>query len=127
MNEERNAEVPRARDDKGGMLMTGAILIFIGTLFLLDRIEIADFGDVMRRYWPLILVFIGLPKLFRRETVWSGLWLITIGVWLQMARLHLFDLTYRNSWPILLIALGAGLIARAFFDLMVPAEKRRES
>lgn len=128
MNDERNVEITGPTGDgRGGLLMTGAMIILIGTIFLLDRIEVVDFGDVVRHYWALIFVLIGLPQLFKRKTVWSGLWLITIGAWLQMVHLGLFDMTYRNSWPILLIVLGAGLIARTFFDWMVPAEKPRES
>lgn len=105
-----------------GKLVGGVILIALGVVFLLDRIGVAEFSDVFRRYWPMVLVLIGLPKIFRRETFWSGIWLITLGVWLQMVRLHLFGLTFRTSWPLLLIALGAGIIIRTFIESAVPEE-----
>jgi len=108
-----------------GSLVAGFILIALGTVFLLDRLNIAEFGDVFRRYWPMILVLIGLPKLFRRERLWSGLWLITLGVWLQMARLQLFGLTFRTSWPLLLIALGGGITLRALMEAAAPKEEER--
>ena len=97
-------------------LATGIIVTAFGVLFLLDRMNIADFGDIMRRYWPCILILIGIPQLFRREKVWSGLWLITLGVWMQIAHLRLFGMTWRTSWPLLLIVAGAGMIARSLIE-----------
>jgi hypothetical protein len=105
-----------------GSLITGIILIALGTLVFLDRMGVADLHEVFRNLWPMFLVILGLPKLFRRETIWSGLWLITLGVWLQISGLRLFGLTYSNSWPLLLIALGAGMSVRALTD---PAARSR--
>lgn len=110
-----------------GKLVGGVILIALGVVFLLDRIGVAEFGDVFRRYWPMVLVLIGLPRIFKRETLWSGLWMITLGAWLQMVRLHLFGLTFRTSWPLLLIALGAGIIIRTFIESAIPEEGENEN
>ena len=105
-------------DDKvnGGSLVTGTILMVLGTLFLLERFDWVDFGDVIRTWWPMTLIVIGVPKLFQYTTLWSGLWLIAVGLWLQAIQLDLFGATYRNSWPLLLIVLGGGMIARALLD-----------
>ena len=105
----------RKRVDTGA-LTGGAIMIAVGVLFLLSNLDVADFGEVMRRHWPLIIVVVGLTKLFSWETVWSGLWLIVVGCWLQIAHLRLFDLSYGSSWPLLLIALGGGLVLRALVE-----------
>ena len=104
----------------------GLVVLSIGVLMLVSRMTDLDFGDSMRRYWPMILVLVGLPKLFRRDTVWSGMWLITIGTWLQLANLRIFGLSYRNSWPLLLIAAGAGTILHALVDVIAPKEERHE-
>ena len=106
-------------------LATGIIVTAVGVLFLLDRMNVADFGDIMRTYWPCVLIVIGIPQLFRREKVWSGLWLITLGVWMQIAHLRLFGMTWRTSWPLLLIAAGAGMIARSLIE-GVSSRKRDE-
>ncbi len=113
----------------GGALVGGLVLIAVGLLFLLDRFDFAEFGDLFRWYWPMIIVFIGLAKLFRRGAFWSGLWLMTIGAWLQVAHLRLFGLTYRTSWPLLLIALGGGIIARTVIESLRPRheEDRHEA
>lgn len=109
-----------------GTLFTGFVLVAVGTLFLLDRLRIADFGDVIRAWWPMIIVLVGLPKLFRRATMWSGLWLVAIGAWLQVTHLHLFGMTFSTSWPLLLIALGAGMTLRAVIDASPAKEEPRE-
>src|SRR5258706_4854130 len=50
-------------------LYWGFILIVIGILLLLDNLGVADFGDMIHDYWPLILVFWGLGILLRRRSV----------------------------------------------------------
>lgn len=102
-----------ARKIDAAAIATGLILIVVGGFLL-----VADFHDLIRTWWPMILVLIGVPKLFRRDTLWSGLWLIAIGAWFQAVRLHLFDLTFHNSWPLLLIVFGAGIALRAVFDVV---------
>ena len=104
-------------------LVGGLILITVGVLFLLDRFDVTDVGHLLRWYWPLIIVCVGLPKLFRRHTFWSGLWLVTAGAWMQIAQLRLFGLTFRTSWPLLLIALGAGIIAKSLFEAISLPDK----
>jgi hypothetical protein len=106
-----------------GRLFAGVMMIGLGVLFLLDRFDVADFSDVIRHYWPMFIIAIGLSKVMRRGTVWPGLWLITLGTWLQLVTLRLFGLTYGNSWPVLLVALGGGMIVRTLFE---SARSRRE-
>ena len=111
-----------------GSLLNGLLLMGIGTLFLFDRLRIADFGDLFRMYWPMIILLFGVSHLFRRDGLWTGLWMIALGAWFQVAHLHLFGLTWRNSWPLLLIVMGGGIILRAMTDATAPApkEERRE-
>ncbi len=45
----------------------GLILITLGVLFLLDTLNIADFGDLISTYWPLILIFVGFSILARNR------------------------------------------------------------
>ena len=93
-------------------LFTGLVLVAVGVAFL-----IGDFGSIIRHWWPMILVLLGIPKLFRARTVWHGVWIIAVGVWLQMVQLHLYGLTYGNSWPVFLIFIGAIIALRALFDV----------
>jgi hypothetical protein len=100
-----------------GELGWGLILIAVGVMFLLDRLDIADFHYVIHHYWPMFLVALGVSKLFSARTVWNGLWLIAVGLWLQISALHLFGMSYGDSWPLLLIAAGACVILRALFGV----------
>lgn len=109
-----------------GALGAGFVLITIGTLMLVDRYSVLEFGDLVRRFWPLALILIGIPKLARRATLWNGLWLIFIGTWLQLIQFRFLGMTYRNSWPLLLIVIGAGMIVRTMVDVALPEEERHE-
>lgn len=101
-----------SRRSKAGALFGGIALIAVGTLFLLDETGIADFGDVIRNYWPLFVVGVGVMRLIEGQ-IWDGLWLVAVGGWMQLVTLHLFGLTWGSSWPLLLIILGAGMVIRA--------------
>jgi len=96
----------------GDQIFWGFFLVAAGTFLLLGRLGIADFSWTLRRYWPLIVVIIGISKLFRRRSVWGGLWMITLGAWLEAVTLHFHGFTYESSWPLLLVVLGAGIIVR---------------
>ena len=106
----------RQRPVNTGALFWGFTLIGFGILLMLDRFGIADVHFFFRRLWPLFIIVAGLSRLFRRRSVWGGVWLICVGAWLQIATLHVFGMTFNSSWPLLLIALGAGVILRALLD-----------
>jgi predicted membrane protein len=42
----------------------GIFLIVLGLLFLLHNFDYIDFGEIVRRYWPLLLIYFGLQALF---------------------------------------------------------------
>ena len=102
----------------GDQIFWGLFLVAAGTFLLLGRLGIADFSWTLRRYWPLIVVIIGISKLFRRRSVWGGLWMITLGAWLEAVTLHFHGFTYESSWPLLLVVLGAGIIVRTIVGPM---------
>lgn len=107
----------------GNQIFWGLFLVAAGTFLLLGRLGIADFSWTLRRYWPLIIVIIGISKLFHRRSVWGGLWMIALGAWLQAVTLHFHGFTYESSWPFLLVILGAGIIVRT---IVGPARRRDE-
>lgn len=109
MNEEK-------RTLDAGALVAGLLLIAIGTIFLLDRMGYADF-HALRDFWPLALVLFGVARFtHRRRGRWSGIWLIIIGLWLQVTTLHWWGLTFDSSWPLLVIAFGAVMVGRAVLN-----------
>jgi len=100
----------------GDAIVWGLLLIVGGTVLLLQRLGIADLSWSMRNFWPLFIITIGMSKLFHRRSVWAGLWMIAVGAWLQAVTLHIAGFTYRSSWPLLLVILGAGMIGRTIIE-----------
>ncbi len=49
-------------------LWWGITLIAVGVLFLLDNMDIVDFGYLLSTYWPLIFIIWGAGLLFGKET-----------------------------------------------------------
>lgn len=94
----------------------GLLLILVGGAVLLDRLGYMD-AESLWRYWPLLLVVVGInqtigypsPKEFG-----GGLWLVFIGLWLFAVFEHLFGLTFRNSWPLFILAWGVKLVLDPF-------------
>ncbi|HEX3067746.1 MAG TPA: DUF5668 domain-containing protein [Thermoanaerobaculia bacterium] len=97
-------------------LFWGLLLIGGGTLLLLQRFHVADFSWNLGSWWPLFIVLVGMSKLAHRRSIWSGLWVIALGAWLQAVNLHWYGLTYNSSWPLLLVILGAGMIGRTIIE-----------
>lgn len=47
----------------------GIFFIVVGLLFLLNNLELLDIslGEIIRVYWPLIIIWLGVDKLLRRN------------------------------------------------------------
>lgn len=109
------SEVHMAEQSKsrlGGQLFLGMLLIGIGLLFLADNFYYLDIGPIWR-YWPFILVLIGVQHLFTsrdRDGIGSGVWFIFIGLWLFVSLNHVWGLGFGDSWPFLIIAWGVSTI-----------------
>ncbi len=50
------------RDVTGGLFLVG-----LGIVLLLDQLGVADFGELVGTWWPLVLVFAGLGLIFRSK------------------------------------------------------------
>ncbi|MDK6076820.1 LiaF transmembrane domain-containing protein [Massilia varians] len=90
----------------------GLVLIAVGTVVLLDRMYYIDAGAYWR-YWPLLLVVVGVTQTIGYPSpreFGSGLWMVFIGLWLFACFNHVFGLTFRNSWPLFILAWGVKLV-----------------
>jgi Domain of unknown function (DUF5668) len=99
-------------------LMWGLLLVGLGAAFLLDRLDMFDI-DELWHYWPLVLVVFGINKMIGYPSARdfsSGLVSFFIGVWLFATLEGVFGLTFRNSWPFLIIAWGVKLILDPFIE-----------
>ncbi|MFZ2054055.1 MAG: DUF5668 domain-containing protein [Candidatus Aminicenantales bacterium] len=100
-----------------GRIFWGLILILLGVLFLFDRMGRLDFGDLISRWWPLILIAAGLWHLIANQfrDIIGGLFLIVIGAMFQLAKLEILGRSaWHYIWPALIIILGLWVLAGAF-------------
>lgn len=94
-------------------LIAGGLLLLVGALFVLQNLGLVRAGQ-LGDYWPLFLVWVGLCRMLgpaRARHFVSGLVLFCLGVFFQLDRLEVIWVPMRQFWPLLLIALGFGLIA----------------
>jgi len=102
----------------GGRIFWGLVLILIGGLFLLDRLGMHDFGYYISRYWPVIIILVGLSTLissgFRRPL--TGFILIGVGVVFQLRELNIlaYDI-WHYVWPAIIILVGISMLFRPRF------------
>jgi hypothetical protein len=88
-----------------GRWIVGGALITVGVLILMMNIGMVDRFPVWK-FWPVILMIVGLNKFTQPYNRAEGFWLFSLGAWLQVSLLRLWDLGFRDTWPALLIALG---------------------
>ncbi|MEW5899922.1 MAG: DUF5668 domain-containing protein [Acidobacteriota bacterium] len=101
----------------GSRIFWGFLLIVLGVLFLLDRMERLDFGDLFSQFWPLILIFWGVWYIVasRFRNLVGGLILIILGAVFQLAELDILeDSVWNYIWPVLIILLGIWVLSGLF-------------
>ena len=97
----------------------GIFLIALGGLFLIERFQPWGFAG-LGEWWPLILIVIGITRLMERR-VGSALTMILLGAWFLAVTSGWLGLTYGNSWSLVLVAVGVGIVVRA----LTGEERRR--
>jgi len=45
----------------------GLVFIGLGVLLLLDNLHVIDFGDFVARFWPVIIIVVGLLIIFGKR------------------------------------------------------------
>ncbi len=105
----------------GNSWLPGALLMLLGTVVLLDHMNVIN-GRLLWKYWPLLLVLIGIAKIVNEGKRVGGVLLLLLGTFLMLEHLGYTTLTWENIWPVVLIAAGAAMIWGRF-DLpkMTPA------
>ncbi len=100
----------------GGRLLSGLTLIVVGALFWLDEVDRLEIENLWE-FWPLALIAHGLGKIFRRDACSrSGGWtVLTLGV-LFLLDVTLDLVTFDQTWPLLLLVAGVGMVWQAFRD-----------
>jgi predicted membrane protein len=89
--------------------LPGALLIGIGTLILLDHMNVIN-GARIWRYWPLLLIVIGIAKVVNEGKRVGGILLILVGAFFMAEHLGYRPFTWDTLWPVLIIAAGVAMI-----------------
>jgi len=106
-------------------LVLGIVVIIVGILFTLDNLEILSASHYLR-FWPLILIAVGMAKFF--DSVGRGGRLIGIlflgaGSVLLLKNLNVFSFRLFDLWPLILVIIGGGMLYQAVVrHAIVPAD-----
>jgi hypothetical protein len=102
-------------EDRVGGLMWGLALMLLGTVILLQYLDVVPFV-AWRHWWPFIVVAMGIGQMVAARSpkrVGDGVGLALMGVWFYVASNHIWGMTWRNSWPLALVASGMGMVVRS--------------
>ena len=86
-------------------MVVGSMIAGLGVLLLID--QTGWFGwQPTWSLWPFLIIGIGLARVStpRPDGRREGGWLIFIGTWLLLNEMQV--LRFRDSWPLILVALG---------------------
>ncbi len=100
-----------------GHIAVGILLLVVGVALLLNNFDILNARPVWH-FWPVIFIVIGLGRLLDAQQIWEyrkATWFLFLGIWFLVSELHLFGLDYHNSWPILIIGVGIGMVWKSAF------------
>jgi predicted membrane protein len=95
-------------------LIFGLAIMALGLLFTLENLGILD-ADTYLRFWPVILIFVGVVKLLdcwpRGGGCTGAFFFIAVGAGLLMSNLGW--LSFDTLFPMILVAIGALIVYRA--------------
>ncbi|MGB7437969.1 MAG: DUF5668 domain-containing protein [Candidatus Acidiferrum sp.] len=94
-------------------ILPGLLLVIIGTLILLDHMGIVQVHNLWS-FWPVILIVVGLLRLLESCNRVIGVLLMLVGTLFLLSNLGYLRLSAADFWPIVLIAIGVGLMWSRF-------------
>lgn len=105
---------------------TGAAIIGVGALLLLDTLRITD--GALGTWWPLFLIAMGVIALINDRS--SYLWALVLmfaGVLFQLRMLDIIALNpWEFFWPVVIILAGVSVITNHYASKKVSTEARED-
>ena len=98
-----------------GRIFAGFMIILIGVIFLLASLGELDAGYVFSRYWPMLLVFVGIWQLFAAggRNPETGIILIVIGALFMLSRWGILGIDlWKIIVPVLIIGVGLWILLK---------------
>ncbi|HBZ06496.1 MAG TPA: hypothetical protein DEP03_08995 [Massilia sp.] len=109
-------------------MMWGLVLILVGLVFLLDRMNVLDASELWH-YWPLLLVVAGINQTIgypSAKEFTNGLWMVFVGLWLFAVFEGFLGLTFRNSWPLFILMWGLQLVLGPVIARRFPSTREKD-
>ena len=96
-----------------GRSLVGGALMALGALFLLDAAGVLDAGGAVGRWWPVLLVALGLVQMAseRRVTIVASVLVLGGGLLLAVSTGLLGERAWEITWPVLVTLAGAFLVS----------------
>ncbi|HEY5907192.1 MAG TPA: DUF5668 domain-containing protein [Vicinamibacteria bacterium] len=91
-------------------LVVGFAVMILGALLTLDNLGLFEVEGLWR-YWPVVLILLGIAKFVQRADVFGALVWIAAGGALLAANLGLIQV--KQLWPLALLVVGARLVLGA--------------
>ncbi|MEO8586372.1 MAG: DUF5668 domain-containing protein [Acidobacteriota bacterium] len=107
-NELKGSPDTSPRPDTMSRLVVGVSLIAAGLLFTLGNFGVIEIRDLWR-YWPLILVAVGVTKLVARS-FFAGTVLIALGALLFLRTFGLVHFRLSYLFPLILVFIGVRIV-----------------
>lgn len=93
-------------------LIVGVALAAAGVLLTAGNLGYIDASDYLR-FWPVVVLAIGVIKFTDRGSHDLGIVLLIGGAWVLLFNLGVIAFTFFDLWPLILIAIGVGFVRRA--------------
>ena len=101
---QRRKDRMRNRNPNAG-LIPGAIILAVGAIFLLNNLGYVQARHLLD-FWPVLLIFAGIVKIFDPYRRAWGVILLFFGSLLLMDQMGIRHFGWGELWPLLLIAVG---------------------
>ena len=95
-------------------IVTGLGLAAVGVIMLVNRV---DYWPHVWKLWPLWLGLVGIGKLIAhpsRAEYGDGLLMLVMCFFFLGVTYHWHGLTFRNSWPLIVVFVGLSLVINSF-------------
>jgi hypothetical protein len=98
-----------------GQSIFGFIVLLVGLVMLLNGLDIISADISIAKYWPIILIVLGVVKIinYDESSFWGGILLI-IGVYFLLSNLDVAwvqNIRFTSVfWPVVVILIGLSLV-----------------
>ncbi len=95
-------------NNSSSRFLWGGLIVVLGLVLLLNQFGI---GYGLINLWPLALVFWGIYLVIRNPfNIIPGLFILTVGVFLQLDSLDVLPFSIWNLWPLFIIFAGVSVL-----------------